>query len=394
MRILFCSSSSVLDPSSGAAISLRTILNELGRQGHEAASFGGTGFDVPRFATTREALEALGARPSSALDPTGTPWIVEDAHARHHLLPIAQLTRGAQGPSDLDRLARQGEAFIAAFRPDIFITYGAGRMERPLTELARRGGARTVFYLANPTYMRSESFENIDQVVTDTAATAQLYRERLGLESTVIGKFVTPPQIPPGVGPQDRVTFVNPAAEKGVTLFYRIAELAARVAPNLKFLVVESRATLAAATQRTGMPFARLPNIERMGMQTDMGQVFGRTRILLQPSLWHESGGRVAIEAASLGIPMVVSDRGGLPEVLGNAGLQITPPAPLVANHWLIPPPTEAIAWVEALRSLDEDAEFYAEHAAAARAAWAVHDPVLRTRDLLALFETLLTRNG
>lgn len=393
MRVLFASANALLDPSSGAAITLRTILNELGRQGHVAASFGSTIFDTPRQATSGAALAALGGEPTSVTDPVGAPWRVADAAATHYLLPTSHLQRRQQSRADEERIARAGEAFVAEFRPDILITYGAGLSERAITRFARAQGTRTVFYLANPTYRRRESFEDIDQIVTDTQATANLYRERLGLSTIPIGKFVATPVLPADAGPADRVTFINPAAEKGVTLFYRIAELAAKVAPELKFLVVESRATLAAAMARTGMDFPRLGNVEAVGMQPDMGRVFARTKILLQPSLWHESGGRAAIEAASLGIPMVVSDRGGLPEVLAGAGIQISPPAPLVTNHWLIPPPTAAIPWVEALRSLDEDKEYYAEHSAAARASAAAHDPARRTRDLIGLFESILNRN-
>ena len=394
MRILFFSANCVVDPSSGAAISLRTILNELGRQGHIAASFGGTIFDVPPASSSGAALEGLGARPTSPDDPVGSAWLIADENATHHVVPMARLKRQDQSRSDEERIAKLGVAFVRAFRPDIFITYGAGLCEKLVTEAARGAGVKTVFYLANPGYKRLASFDYIDQVVTDTQATTDLYRERLGLQAVPIGKFVAPPALPDESGPRDRVTFVNPAPEKGVTLFYRIAELAARVAPQLKFLVVESRATLAAATQRTGMTFTRFNNVETVGMQKQMGRVFARTRILLQPSLWHESGGRVAIEAASLGIPMVVSDRGGLPEVLRGAGLQISPPLPLIENHWLIPPPTAAIPWVEALRSLDEDPAFYAEHSAAARASWQAHDPVIRTRELVHLFEAILARHA
>ena len=120
-----------------------------------------------------------------------------------------------------------------------------------------------------------------------------------------------------------------------------------------------------------------------------MGAVFARTRVLLQPSVWHESGARAAIEAMALGIPVVASDRGGIPEVLGEAGIVIPPPKPLVDNHWLIPPKSAAISWVEALRQLTQDPSFYAEHVDLARAAWCRHDPQPRITALIALLETV-----
>ncbi len=47
-------------------------------------------------------------------------------------------------------------------------------------------------------------------------------------------------------------------------------------------------------------------------------------RLLVLPS-WHEGFGLPALEAMALGVPVVVSNRGALPEVVGDAGLQISP---------------------------------------------------------------------
>ena len=47
---------------------------------------------------------------------------------------------------------------------------------------------------------------------------------------------------------------------------------------------------------------------------------FGQIDLLVVPSLWREPLGSVAIEAMGSGIPVIVSARGGLPEVVGDAG--------------------------------------------------------------------------
>jgi alpha-1,3-rhamnosyl/mannosyltransferase len=47
-------------------------------------------------------------------------------------------------------------------------------------------------------------------------------------------------------------------------------------------------------------------------------------RLLVLPS-WHEGFGLPALEAMALGVPVVVSNRGALPEVVGDAGLQVAP---------------------------------------------------------------------
>lgn len=48
-------------------------------------------------------------------------------------------------------------------------------------------------------------------------------------------------------------------------------------------------------------------------------------RVVLMPSLWEESFGRVAAEAMANGIPVLSSDRGALPETVG-AGRFVEPP--------------------------------------------------------------------
>jgi glycosyltransferase involved in cell wall biosynthesis len=43
-------------------------------------------------------------------------------------------------------------------------------------------------------------------------------------------------------------------------------------------------------------------------------------RVVVVPSLWPEAFGLVALEAMSVGTPVIVSDRGALPEIVGPSG--------------------------------------------------------------------------
>lgn len=393
MKVLFSAANCLIDASSGAAISIRTIFRLLQQRGVTCRSLTGSIFDRADSHDNVDNLRRAGAEPLDPQAPLVRPWRYAEAGVEHFIVPLARNARELQSRNDEQRLFAEARRMLAEFQPDILITYGGGLFEQSLVDAARAQGVTTVFYLANPGYRNRETFKGIDQVVFDTETTRALYRDRLGLEGVAIGKFVERP-IMPADAPHDHVLFVNPSAEKGVTLFYRIAELAREIVPALRFLVVESRATLGTAEQRTGMGFSRMANIDRVGLQSDMGAVFSRTRVLLQPSLWHESGARAAIEAMSLGIPVVATDRGGIPEVLGDAGIMIPPPKPMIDNHWLIPPKLAVIDWVEALRLLTEDPDFYAEHAALARSQFQRHDPAPRISALIALFDTLRGRQA
>ena len=60
--------------------------------------------------------------------------------------------------------------------------------------------------------------------------------------------------------------------------------------------------------------------------EADRQRVYNGARVLVLPS-WNEGFGITALEAMSLGIPVVASNRGALPEVVGDAGLLISPDA-------------------------------------------------------------------
>ena len=67
------------------------------------------------------------------------------------------------------------------------------------------------------------------------------------------------------------------------------------------------------------------PRIHHMGMLSDLSALFSQIDLLIVPSLttpkWKEQFGRVIAEAFSVGIPVVGSDSGSIPDVVGEAGL-------------------------------------------------------------------------
>ncbi len=60
-----------------------------------------------------------------------------------------------------------------------------------------------------------------------------------------------------------------------------------------------------------------------------MKKFYKTAKILLVPSLWEEAWGRVVTEAHVSGIPVLASDRGGLPESVGPAGVIVKADAPI-----------------------------------------------------------------
>lgn len=80
-----------------------------------------------------------------------------------------------------------------------------------------------------------------------------------------------------------------------------------------------------------------LQNVEYLTPTKDVWKIYCRAKIIIIPSQWEEAFGRVALEAMSLGIPVIASKVGGLQEAVEYGGF-------LVTNY------KDAEAWKDALK--------------------------------------------
>lgn len=392
MKILFASGNCLIDPSSGAARSVATFLGYLSKWGNECQTLTGSVYDKPLFENPLENIRANGGMPTKSEKGETEVWRQDIGGVRHIIIPTMISNRSFVPARDELKIFRYVMTYFDLKKPDAFITYGNGLLERILLREAEDRGIATFFYLAHPGYKEKDVFKGVDQVFTDTEATRALYNERLGLDSYAIGKFIVKPRVPSKGPAPVYATFINPGSEKGVTLFYRIVQIAEKELPELKFLVVESRATLAQSDDQFNTGFSKLSNIVRVGLQQDMGRVFGMTRILLMPSVWHESGGRTAIEALSLGIPVIATNRGGLPEVLGSAATLIDVDAELIDNPTAIPSEASARPWLNALMKIINNPGSFDEMQRMSLEQWKTHDPEQRMPDIIERMQSIVSR--
>ena len=149
--------------------------------------------------------------------------------------------------------------------------------------------------------------------------------------ATFIG--VEPVVIPPLVRPdryrtettRTRVLFVNPVPEKGVDRAFQLAE----VRPDVSFDFVECGPLSSERRERLLARARRLSNVAWHRATSTPRELYRHARILLVPSLWEESWGRVVTEAQCSGIPALASRRGGLPESVGPGGVLVDHDAPV-----------------------------------------------------------------
>ncbi|HEX4608153.1 MAG TPA: glycosyltransferase family 4 protein [Urbifossiella sp.] len=264
---------------------------------------------------------------------------------------------------------------VGRLRPDVVLTYGGDPASRGVVAAARRAGARVAFWLHNFAYTDTSAFAGCDAIVVPSEFSRAHYRQALGIDCTAL-----PPVTDPGRVAVDRpdggkyLTFVNPTPEKGVLVFARVAAVLGRDRPDVPLLVVEGRGR-ADWLARCGVDLTGVGSLRRMANTPDPRQFYRLSRVVLAPSAWRESFGRVPVEAMFNGIPVVASDRGALPEVVGAGGVCLPLPAPLTAAARTPPTEAEVGPAVEAVLRLWDDPAAYRAASAAARHAAARWHP-------------------
>jgi glycosyltransferase involved in cell wall biosynthesis len=98
-----------------------------------------------------------------------------------------------------------------------------------------------------------------------------------------------------------------------------------------------------------------------MSHTSDPRHFWGVTRVCVMPSLWWENQPFVAIEAMANGVPVIASDRGGIPEALGDSGIVLGLPSRLTPSTRDLPTAVEVDPWLKALIDLWDDPAWYTE---------------------------------
>jgi glycosyltransferase involved in cell wall biosynthesis len=150
-------------------------------------------------------------------------------------------------------------------------------------------------------------------------------------------------------------------------VFARVADMLGSSRPDIPVLIVQSAQSAGGLNAIPGLDFGKYPQIVVAPATPRPADFFALTRILLVPSAVPESFGRVAAEAMINGIPSLVSDRGALPDTVGEAGRVIALPSWLTEHTKQLPTVEEAAPWVDAICELWDDADAYRRASQAAQ---------------------------
>jgi glycosyltransferase involved in cell wall biosynthesis len=107
-----------------------------------------------------------------------------------------------------------------------------------------------------------------------------------------------------------------------------------------------------------GVDLRGLGNLTIMPNSPDPRRFYRMTKLLLMPSLM-ENAGFVAMEAMTNGIPVLASNRGGLPETVGDAAPMIEIPVGYTPETRELPTAEEVEPWIKAIVRLWDDRPEY-----------------------------------
>lgn len=167
-----------------------------------------------------------------------------------------------------------------------------------------------------------------DFLLSTSQFTSDFVKTKFGIASRVFYPSFKPSQ---NLVSGDYITLINPIEQKGSDLFLQIAS----EMPQSKFLAVEG-------WYENSDFIKKMPNnVSYLKSQSDMSQVWEKTKILLAPSIVEEAFGRVVVEAGLNRIPSITSKKGGLTEALNGSGICLD-------NY-------NVTDWVQAIERLDTE---------------------------------------
>jgi glycosyltransferase involved in cell wall biosynthesis len=297
-------------------MSVREQLRQLHKLGWDVRVLGATIFDSPNGITRlSEHWEKIKQSRSKIVK-------VNDGPLTHHLVKTKSTQRAEMTAAEEAVWYQAYTKFLDQFKPDIVYYYGGRTLDLLIGDEAHARNIPVASYLANGNYRGLRWCRNVDLIITNSNATAELYKAQDGLESVVIGPFVEPKTV---IAPQrnpENVVSINPSLAKGAAIVAAVASMLEHERPDITFEIVESRgdwASISSSVRRElGYDDRQLRNVIVTPNQRDMRKVYSRTKLLLIMSLWWESLPRVAIEAALNGIPCIGTRNSGIPEAIGS----------------------------------------------------------------------------
>ena len=365
-KILWMSPYSLHDISSGASIHCKTVLECLAKRGFEVWSCSSFIFDSPAGASVFNNLkDKIDSSKKSVFE-------IDDAGIHYIYTRSSSNFEQEQNLNDQELLFKVYCSVLDNFKPDFVMGFGTGMISMTSFAEAQRRGIVTIYPVLNGNH-GNYAFPNTDLILTDSHASANLYFHRDQIRMIPTGQLFDPVYCISNKRKPKYITFINPSFEKGLSIFAKLAQYCQKAHPDLRFLVVNSHGNFAENIQylhtkgnKDDHPLKPqdFDNVDMTPATNNMKPIYTVSKVLVTPSLWWESWGRVASEAVLNNIPVLGSTSGGLKEATFGAGIHLDAPEHCIKDNLSLPDDEEIKPWAQALeRLVNEDWEQQLKHA-------------------------------
>ncbi len=357
-KILWMSPYSLHDISSGASIHCKTVLECLAKRGFEVWSCSSFIFDSPAGASVFNNLkDKIDSSKKSVFE-------IDDAGIHYIYTRSSSNFEQEQNLNDQELLFKVYCSVLDNFKPDFVMGFGTGMISMTSFAEAQRRGIVTIYPVLNGNH-GNYAFPNTDLILTDSHASANLYFRRDQIRMIPTGQLFDPLYCISNKRKPKYITFINPSFEKGLSIFAKLAQYCQKAHPDLRFLVVNSHGNFAENIQylhtkgnKDDHPLKPqdFDNVDMTPATNNMKPIYTVSKVLVTPSLWWESWGRVASEAVLNNIPVLGSTSGGLKEATFGAGIHLDAPEHCIKDNLSLPDDEEIKPWAQALeRLVNED---------------------------------------
>lgn len=365
-KLLWISPLSVHDTTSASAIQMRNMLLSLHERKVDLIALSALNFTQAQgtsmFVDLEEKLK--GKETYFNLNDNGINFVYIRTRSRNLASMTSQEQRNFYG-----KLC----GLINSFKPDLIMGTGTDMLSMVCFDEAKRRNIPTAYLLLDGT-PRHFNFPNIDLVLTDSSAVANLYAVQYKINAVVTGSFLpvegdlnktlTTEELnnfKKQAKKRYRITMINPSLNKGVSIFLRMAQLATKDFRKYRFTILETepnqvnQALVQLKEQGSKHPAFNqdiLEKVEILSNANSLNQVFKETAVLVIPSLSFESSVRFAREAISWGIPVLANNLTGIAESIGQAGILVVPPAYCMQDPKIVPNKKDINNYLKALKMI------------------------------------------
>ncbi|MFI4941327.1 MAG: hypothetical protein ACHP7O_13430, partial [Burkholderiales bacterium] len=176
LKIAFINPFNLFDVSSGAALSMRTMLEQLARRGVSCHALTACCFDAPPGDRLPALLRGKGLLPSAKIKGHAVPVWQGSASGVAYTIVQAPSQQRNQMTAIEELIFRDAvRAWLTENRPDVVLVFGGLLLDIEIQRCTRHAGAIVAFYLPNASYGRPETFAHVDIILTNSDATKEYY---------------------------------------------------------------------------------------------------------------------------------------------------------------------------------------------------------------------------